>query len=344
MVMRFYKPTLRRKDMDAVLQAMVDERIGPGERVDLFVQDLKTYLRCDGACVALRTGTDAITIALQAADVKAGSTIGISALSPSYYASAITGMGCTFSIGDISSDGILSEDEALRLQDEGSDAILLYEPSGSMCRNGSYEHVRIPIIEDITESIGSVFSSQERIPVGSAMICAFEEDNIVSTGGGAAIISVDKTYSESLDTLMNTRKDRTIIEMADLNAALGIIQLMLLPRHIERRRAIYEQYRQAQLRNRHALFGISDIDFEPNGSAFTIILESKLEDIVQFAHKYEVPVKPAFRNAVIAIDTEEFQKFPNAMPCILRAVSFPIYPFLPNQHVSQVERVIAHAP
>ena len=30
-LIRFFKPTLRRKDMDAVLQTMVDEKIGPGE-------------------------------------------------------------------------------------------------------------------------------------------------------------------------------------------------------------------------------------------------------------------------------------------------------------------------
>ena len=42
----FYKPTIRRKDMDAVLQTMVDERIGPGERAQEF---LKQFCSDNGA-------------------------------------------------------------------------------------------------------------------------------------------------------------------------------------------------------------------------------------------------------------------------------------------------------
>ena len=43
-LVRFYKPTLRRRDMDAVLQTMVDEKIGPGERRKQFLKLMAEYL------------------------------------------------------------------------------------------------------------------------------------------------------------------------------------------------------------------------------------------------------------------------------------------------------------
>ena len=33
---KYYKPTLRRQDMQGVLEAMADEAIGPGERKAVF--------------------------------------------------------------------------------------------------------------------------------------------------------------------------------------------------------------------------------------------------------------------------------------------------------------------
>ena len=58
---KFQKPALFRKDMDAVLQTMVDEKIGPGEKKKLFVKSYATYCKKkDG--VALRSFIDAVTI------------------------------------------------------------------------------------------------------------------------------------------------------------------------------------------------------------------------------------------------------------------------------------------
>ena len=40
---KFQKPALFRKDMDAVLQTMVDEKIGPGDRKKAFIKAFSSY-------------------------------------------------------------------------------------------------------------------------------------------------------------------------------------------------------------------------------------------------------------------------------------------------------------
>ena len=41
MKIEVYSPTIRRKEMDAVLTAMVEDQIGPGERARLLLQTAK---------------------------------------------------------------------------------------------------------------------------------------------------------------------------------------------------------------------------------------------------------------------------------------------------------------
>ena len=62
-LIKFYKPSLFRKDMDAVLQTMVDEKIGPGERKKQFVSSFCTLIGKKYG-LALRTYNDMIAISL----------------------------------------------------------------------------------------------------------------------------------------------------------------------------------------------------------------------------------------------------------------------------------------
>ena len=44
-----FSSTIRRKEMDAVLTCMVDEKIGPGELNTRLIQTVKEFTGCDGA-------------------------------------------------------------------------------------------------------------------------------------------------------------------------------------------------------------------------------------------------------------------------------------------------------
>ena len=86
-LIRFYKPALYRKDMDAVLQTMVDEKIGPGERKKEFLRSFAAYIgKKDG--IALRSYPDAIVAALHALGIEEGESVMISVLSPRIYLEA----------------------------------------------------------------------------------------------------------------------------------------------------------------------------------------------------------------------------------------------------------------
>ena len=101
MKIEVYSPTIRRKEMDAVLTAMVEDRIGPGEGARLLVSTAKEYLRFDYA-LCVRSPAIALELALKALNPHKGQSVAISALSPRYYTRVIEDLGLSPLYCDVS--------------------------------------------------------------------------------------------------------------------------------------------------------------------------------------------------------------------------------------------------
>lgn len=341
MAIRMEKPTLRRKDMDAVLQTMADEQIGPGQHTQAFIDMFRRALGTEGSAYALRTHVDALLHALRSLRLTPGSRIAVSALSPRMYRHVIESAGHVTVVLDI--DGQTGNLAFERVSgQQGLDALLLFEPYGNIPDDDDWKGLGIPIIEDISESLGSTHGERSAGLIGDVIVCAFEESSVVSTGGGSIVYAKDSDFAkgiaESVDPLL------PYIVMPGMNAALGVVQFEHMLRNIERRRAIHDRFRQALMRTRHRLFGITDIEFATNGHGFVAVLDAKPEEGRQFALRYEVATSLAFPLTVISDQTDRYDLYPHAIPCIHRAVRFPLYPFLSKEQVAQIEKVISHLP
>ena len=76
-----FSSTIRRKEMDAVLTCMVDEKIGPGDLNSRLIQNVKESFSFSGG-VAVRSPSLALKYALKALDLPKDAKIMISALAP----------------------------------------------------------------------------------------------------------------------------------------------------------------------------------------------------------------------------------------------------------------------
>ncbi|MBK5201092.1 MAG: DegT/DnrJ/EryC1/StrS aminotransferase family protein [Spirochaetaceae bacterium] len=328
--------------MQSVLQTMVDEKIGPGVKKKEFLDLLTLRLNMNGG-IALRSYFDAIKTALELAGVKEGSSIVTSVLSPQIYKIAAKKLGAKIVLADINSEnGCLSASSALEAIGKGAIAVLLHEPCCQIPYGEDYSLLNVPIIEDISESFGSFYDEFFAGSFGDIVICAFEQEHIVSCGGGAAILYTDRVYKE---LIKNLYKDISKYEeMPDLNASLGIIQLAEIDGYLLRRQEIFEMFKKALLKTNHKLFGISDLDFSPNAWIFPVVLDSKPEDIIAFAKKYNVLCKPLFDNSIGSDSKEKFALYPGATSALLRAIAFPVYPFLKSSDIDTLVKVISHLP
>ena len=342
-MIRFYKPTIRRKDMNAVLQTMVDEKIGPGERKHQFAVSLCGLLSRK-YCVPLRSFSDALRLACKVCGVHGGSVVGMSILAPRIYRYAVEALGGQIRMGDIdSSNGCLSADEAKRLQDEeGCCCIILDEPMGMIPYGTDYSFLSVPVIEDVTQSIGSVYGSEKAGQRGSLVVAAFEEQDVISAAGGAAILTDDQAIKDAVNASLEGIL--SYLELPDLNAALGIVQCETFSEQLEKRRIFFRLYQKGLMKTHHKLFGISNPEFDINGYGFAVQLDSKIEEVMDFASRYQVSTKRTFAQCVGIDRTEDFDHFPVAIPYILRCISFPLYPFISQSDSDVLLKVISHLP
>ena len=341
-LIRFTKPTLTRKDMDAVLQTMVDEKIGPGDRRREFVRLFSTYINSkDG--LALRTFTDAFEIALKTVGLESGDTVVLSIYSPEVYEVVFRKLGLKTSLVDVDKLGLPDVDKVKEaIENENAKAFVLFEPLGQIYDDPErYRELGIPLIEDISESLGSTFGDEVKAGmVGDIVISSFEEEGVISTGGGAAVVTRNAEYIELMKKAVE--KSSHYIEMADLNAALGIVQLVKLDSTLKRRNEIYRAFLQALNQGDGHLFLSGNIDFKTNGIAFPVVVNTKTMDAINFAKKYGVTVRKSFSSAIGSRYQDKFERFPNACAALSRCLSFPIYPFLKSMDVDTIQKVLRH--
>ncbi|MCQ2398779.1 MAG: DegT/DnrJ/EryC1/StrS family aminotransferase [Sphaerochaetaceae bacterium] len=345
-MIRFYKPTVKRRDMESVLQTMVDEQIGPGEKNQAFMQAFAETTGCQTAS-AFRTYPDCIRAAFRIMDVCAETVVAISPLAPHIYKTVSEEFGCKLVMVDVDKEHGLVSEQAV--SESGADLLVLYDSCSclpirydvetSSAVKCDYGNVRV--IEDVTESVGGRYGELCKAgDWGKLVICALEEKDIISCGGGAALgAKNDMIYK------LRSNRPSDYVKLADINAALGSVQLANLTENSEKNRKICAGYRDALAKTAHKGFGLGLRDFESSGSVFPVFLNTKPEDIVKFANKHDVPVKLTFENSVCSdYEGDMFSQFPVAAAYFYRTVSFPVYPFLKNNEIDEISRIISHLP
>jgi len=179
MKIEIHSPTIRRKEMDSVLTAMVEEKIGPGERSRLLIQTAKEHLHFDFA-LALRSPAVALFTALKAL-IPLGNSSGssgdqhgseteqtevkkavvVSALSPRYYLQVLQDLNITPLYCDVSYDFPCMNRELIETtiakKPEGVEVctIVLHHTLGYTPDSAGIAELGIPVIEDISQSYGS---------------------------------------------------------------------------------------------------------------------------------------------------------------------------------------------
>ena len=335
-------PTIRRKEMDAVLTAMVEEKIGPGERNRLLIQTAKEHIKFDYA-LALRSPAVALYLALKALNIQNGqgskSAVVISALSPRYYLQVLedlqlTPLFCdvTYDYPCISREGI---DIVLAKKPPELEiiAIVLHHTLGFVPDVLPITELGIPVIEDVSLSYKSPFVCH-----GMFCILGMEERDMLTSGGGALLFAMNRKDGMLLRNY-NSIADEYC--MPDINAALAVIQFKEIQKNLERRKDIANVYHQSSLRTRHKRF-ILRSEEDVNYYSFSLVLEAGLKDVIAYAKKKDIILENAFERTIAGMGPCENCPVSNSLA--LRTVLFPMYPRLSSKDVDSVSRLIMTLP
>ena len=345
-MIQFYKPTLKRKDMDSVLQTMVNEEIGPGKISRDFVQAFCEEVKATTGA-AYRTYPDCLSAALRLMGAQKGVRVAVSPLSPAIYRTVIENLGAQMVIVDVDKETGCPNDSLIA--ESGAEILMLYENFGTLPAKYNEQttfaeccdYSSVKVIEDISESIGSCIKDEIRAGcIGKIVVCAFEEDSIVSAGGGA-VLAVRGEYV----TALRGKGPSRYLKMPDMNAALGLVQLVNLPQNCEKRREMLKSYQQSLAKTKHRQFGLNLLDFTSNAGFFAVHLDSRPDETVKFASRHNVPVQMAFEDCILKeIEGDPFEIAPVGASFYYRTVRFPLYSFLRGSEVEEISRVVAHLP
>ena len=373
-----YSPTIRRKEMDSVLTAMVEEKIGPGERGRLLIQTAKEQLHFDYA-LALRSPAVALHTALKAlspkdsasdnsgevrAEVKKAAVI--SALSPLYYLQVLQDLNITPLYCDVTYDfpcmsrELIENTIAKKPQGLEVCAIVIHHTLGFVPNTASIAELGIPVIEDISQSYGSWLKpdknneqEKEEQPAQNAKpekeepavkfdgvfcIIGLEERDMLTSGGGALLFAMNRKEGMLLRNFAGLADEYCL---PDINSALAIVQFKEFNRNIARRREIAQIYTQASLRTRHKRF-IPINENEYCNYSFSLVLETGFKDVAAYAKKKDIEIENAFGRTIAGGSLCD--DCPVSSSLVMRTVIFPMYPRLRSQDVEQVSRLIMTLP
>lgn len=111
----------------------------------------------------------------------------------------------------------------------------------------------IPVLEDAAESVGSKIGEQFTGTFGDLAIYSFNGNKIISTGGGGALLTNNRFWDKNARYLSTQAKlDFPYFEhmemgfnykMNNLSAGIGLAQLAVLDKRIDRRRSIFNYYK-----------------------------------------------------------------------------------------------------
>ncbi|NQX92634.1 MAG: LegC family aminotransferase [Flavobacteriales bacterium] len=112
----------------------------------------------------------------------------------------------------------------------------------------------IPVLEDAAESVGSTIGNKHTGTFGKVGTFSFNGNKIITSGGGGFVVTNDEALAHRIKHLTTTAKvphaweyehDETGFNyrMPNINAALLLAQLEMLPVFLEEKKALSQRYR-----------------------------------------------------------------------------------------------------
>ena len=271
-------PHMGGKEQDFVNEAFATNWIAPlGPNVDGFEKDLETYLGHGSHVAALSSGTAALHLALIILGVQAGDEVICQSLTFSASANPIVYQGATpvFVDSEPNTWNISPEflEEAIRtriMKGKKPKAVICVHLYGMPAKMDQVVEIcnryEIPLIEDAAEALGSTYKGQPLGTFGAMSILSFNGNKIITTSGGGALVSPTDAFIQKARFLATQARDQAPhyqhsqigynYRMSNIAAGIGRGQMQVLPLRVQKRRAIFEFYR-------NALAGVEAIRFVP---------------------------------------------------------------------------------
>jgi dTDP-4-amino-4,6-dideoxygalactose transaminase len=281
-------------------------------------------------------------MALKSLNIERGQGVLISALSPLYFRRVIEDLALVPHYCDVDpSTACVSRETVSKALEGGQDikCMILHHALGFVPNTDVVSELGVPVIEDCSRSYGTEMKEESAASAPVFTILGLEERDMLTSGGGALLYSLNRRDSALLRGLSDLPPE---YGLPDMNAALAVVQFKEAAKNILKRREIAELYTQSAVRTRHKMFIRQETEY--NNYAFPLILETGVNEVKTYARKKDIAVESAFENTLTGSGAVPPEKCPHAYSLSLRTVLFPLYPRLGMTKAGKIAKLIMTLP
>jgi perosamine synthetase len=351
-------PCLGEDDVAAMEHAVRSGAVTEGPIARSFEADFGRFLGVAGA-VATNSCTSALVLALAALEIGPGDEVAMPSYTCLALLNAVVQAGATPRLADngyrvSSMDYNVTAESLKSVVTPRTRAIIVPHMFGVPADIESICALGLPVIEDITLSLGADYCGRPVGAWGDLSVCSFHASKMIACGEGGMLASKDPALvtkarflngwaDEQPAMRLQERTDRYRLRfnfhLTDVAAALGRSQLRKLPSFVRRRRELAARY-SARLGGIAGL-SLPAVDDRPN-----------------VFHRYMVAVEPGtvvgrierFAEAGVEAGRGVYpplhrflqqpgEAFPGAERAVDSLISIPIYPNLSGEQVEYVLQV-----
>lgn len=345
-IISVYKPAIKRKDLENVLQSMILDRINYGEFAKNFEKKLYERVNFFNA-IAINSFQNAISLVIDSFSLKEGDEIILPSFAPQVYLNTILLKKLTPVLVDLEEGYFQPSLESIRdaITNKTKLIFLLYY-FGYTYDSTPYYHLFPNIVEDITSVIGA---KSNNIIVGSQAkyaIADFSIKGIITTGEGGAIFCNNRKSYYTIKGLIETDYSleyytpRYACLMPDLNAAMGISQDETLNHRLKLREAIAKFYEDAVSKSRNSIIYKKE-DCDRFYSEFPLIVKSGLKDAIAFLKKNKIEAIKPYPYCLHHYLNLPKEDFPNTEYFYLHTLLIPIHSTLLKNEVTEITKVLS---
>lgn len=235
-----------------------------GPHVDGFESDLQDYLKEDTHAAVLSSGTAALHLALILLNVKEGDEVICQSKTFSASANPIVYQGATpiFVDSEVDTWNMCPEALETAIQDrikkgKKPKAIIAVHLYGMPYKADEIHNIanafNIPVVEDSAEALGSSYKNIKCGTFGDLSILSFNGNKIITTSGGGALITKDKSIKQKAVFLSTQARDNAVeylhssigynYRLSNVLAGIGRGQMEVLDDRVLARRHNFDTYK-----------------------------------------------------------------------------------------------------
>lgn len=255
----FVRPTIEQEDLDAVAEVLRSGWIASGPRSRALEDALALYLGTGARVRVFNSGTSALEAAVLAADIGPGDEVIVPAMTFVASANAVLRAGATPVLVDVDlASRNLTAAAVEAAITPRTRAVMPVHFAGLAVDMDAIASVAqrhgLRMIEDAAHAIGTRYRNR---PIGAAgdFVCfSFHPNKNITTIEGGALVCFDDAIARRIERLrfhgierddaggMDVAEWGGKMNLADVNAALGLAQLRRLDTFNARRRMLAEHY------------------------------------------------------------------------------------------------------